>query len=250
MKWLIWLIIIIGSVNIVNAQQQVKVIDWDRSVAMLYSKFQRQHLYFNYGARQDIWGGWQRNYEHDKPGDFFCSSTSPRKLIDKSVCESIAGIYKDVMAISPDSLLINSMHWYSDTLHFKWLDSTEIRNEYFLRYTDQKFVYVISGWWPNFIKIYKAFPDNLHFGVDSLITEVNSILTKPLNIAKTQFSEVTDGKYYLIQGKINNYMVRCYNIKAYISGIDVAPSKNQPLMFSPWYSIIEITYYLNKDFIP
>jgi hypothetical protein len=243
-----FLILMIWGIS--SAEPNFKVIDWGSPILMLYDTFHRQHLYYNYGARQDTWGGWQRNYEHDKPGDFFCEIWSQPKQIEDSTRNRIYQAYYNLLAHFPDSSLFGNLHWYSDTLTFRWLDSTETRNEYFLRYTDEKYVYVISGWWPNFIKIFRAYPSNVRIGLDTLIVEINSLLKEPLKITKTQLSEISDNKYFLVQGINDNYMVRYYNIKAYISDLNMAYSKEQPPMFAPRYSIIEITYYLNKDFIP
>jgi hypothetical protein len=217
---------------------------------MLYTPFHRQHLFYNWGARQDTWGGWQRNYDHDKPGDFFCEIWSHPRQINDSTSNSIYRTYTKLFAHLPDSSLFRNLRWYSDTLTFGWLNLTEIRNEYFLRYTDQKYVYVISGWWPNFIKIFRAYPGSVRIGLDTLIAEINSSLIEPMKLAKTRLSEISDDNYFLVQGINDNFMVRYYNIKAYGKDLYIAHLKKQPVMLSPWYSIIEITYYLNRDFIP
>jgi hypothetical protein len=250
MKWSKYLIALIILAATSFAQQHYEVSNWDHSVAMLYDQFQRKHLSFNYGAAQYKWGGWQRNAEHKTPGDYFCPPESQPRLIDESTRKNISQSYFNILVNPPDTTFIRELHWYSDTLTYKWLNITEIRSEFFLRFTDGKCVYVISGWWPNFIKIYKAFPGNSRISLDSLIMETNALLKSPLNIAKTKFSDISDGKYFLVESKSNDFMVRYYNIKAYISDLYLAYSKKRPPMFSPWYSIIEITYYLNKDFIP
>jgi hypothetical protein len=231
------------------AQPNLELLEWGYTISMLYSDFQFRHLNFGDFAEMK-WGGWQRNSGHNKPGDYFCLPEAIPRTIADSTRSNIYQSYSNLIISRPDSALFNKLDWYSDTLTYKWLDLTEIRNEYFLRYTDQRFVYVISGWWPNFIKFYKAFPTNENIGIDSLLKEANLILKSHIKIPKTAFSEVSDERYFLIQGKSDDLMVRYYNIKAYLASFDAANSKEKPAMFSPWYSIIEITYYLNKDFIP
>jgi hypothetical protein len=227
-------------------------LDWRLRVSFGYSKFHQLHLHYGVALHQIGWGAFTRSLDPIKPGDYFADHLSQSKTIDSITLNSIVNEYQQHFRDLPIDLFKASLYWCSDTLHGPGKNKVVIRNEYFFRYTDGTCVYVLSGWWPNFIKLFKAYPGDNKLDINQLNKEISHFTKNESTLKRLVYSDTASAPFFLVQAHSDNFLIRHYNINAmHVEGREHGADLNQPPpMFAPRYSIIEITYYLNKDFIP
>ncbi len=225
--------------------ENLRIIDWKYRVSMIYEKPIYDLLDLDIFEKQSLWG-LSRGITAEKPGDYFSDIYFTGNTIDSLLADSIFTAYRDYINITIPIQLFDSIQLYIDS------STAGGRNEFFLRCADEKAVYALSGWWPKFIKYYVAFPKDTILSEKDLMADLSKIII---------FSDVTDSMcfsrrekrgYYLLKGIFKNIMIRNYKISAFSSeGRSEAPDLGQPPpMFSDWYNIIEITIYLDKEFMP
>jgi hypothetical protein len=237
---LIATLVITSSAN----SDSLYVIDWSNRLSVGYNPFYYEYLHFDMFSGRGFWQ--TRCVDPKSPGDYFSEPSADSSYFDTIVATDLMNNYKNLINLEIPMDLIKHTRWFSDTLH------GSDRTEYFLRYTDSHCVYVISGWWPKFIKYFKAIPRDLKLTQNELKTELKTILNNSKLIDSMKFRENSEENLYLLESTFSNVSVRNYKFVAkWYEGRSRAPDLGQPPpMFSDWYNIIEITIYLDKEFMP
>jgi hypothetical protein len=220
------------------------ITDWHFRVSFLYSYFHFDSLGYNMQGYQSLW---QTRGRYKKcPGDYFAEPGSIKYTYNKMLSDSVRNILIENVSFDIPVSLTDSIKWFRDS------SESGLRDDFFLRFTDQSHVYVISGWWPAFVKYFVAVPDSNIYTEKALIGEFIKIYKHPLPADSLRLKRASDSEYSLLKGTFRNLQIRNYNIKAFsIEGRSQAPDLGQPPpMFSDWYNIIEITIYLDKEFMP
>jgi hypothetical protein len=231
-------------ISIIEAVE-LKKIDWQYGFDVIYDPQVSSILRLGYFTSPQPWSdtrGWQK----EAPGDYFMEFCRGRMSIDSTLAESIATRYQAFFGID-----IPKEIFYGCSIPLDTAGSSE-RQEYFTRYTDGKYVYVISGWWPKFIKFYRATLGKSKLEPNQFKSQLRNMVKSDSVFKNTKLYMYENKEFYLLKGVENNLIAFNYNIEAsYYKGRSQAPDLGQPPpMFSDWYNIIEITIYLDKEFMP
>jgi hypothetical protein len=223
----------------------LQIINWENRVALDYGSGFNQHDRFGLLDIQSPYS-LTRGYRKDAPGDYFLEFYLSNKVIDSSFAETLIQKYSKHIYVLPHKQVMFKCNVPLDTI------GSSKRKEYFIRYTDGKYVYVISGWWPRFIQFYRASLGKFRFRQEQFKSQLLKLLRDGDTFSKAKMDMYSKDDFYLYKGVNGNVVVCNYNVKAsYYEGRSEAPDLGQPPpMFSDWYNIIEITIYLDKEFMP
>jgi hypothetical protein len=244
MKMLRYSIIIFVLSSSIMAQE-INLLDWENRVAIHYDSGIRSILRLGY-LSSPMPLSVTRTYHKEIPGDYFMEFCRGRMSIDSTLAESIATRYQAFFGLN-----IPKEIFYGCSIPLDTAGSSE-RQEYFTRYTDGKYVYVISGWWPKFIKFYRATLGNSKLEPNQFKSQLSNLVKSDSVFKNTKLYTYENKEFYLFRGVENNLIAFNYNIEAsYYEGRSEAADFGQPPpMFSDWYNIIEIAIYLDKEFMP
>jgi hypothetical protein len=240
------LIILLLLLSDLCVAQNYRILDWEFRLSILHDDPVYSYLDLDiYSRSSSPWGFW-RGMTKEKPGDYFDDIYAQETTVDSSVFKAVWDTYRKYINDSILGEVIYSTKWYTSSY------DSAYRKEYFVRYTDNKYVYVISGWWPKFIKFYKATPKDITLSESDVRNDLRVILKDKSLSDKFKFSMESEGDFYILKAQNENYMIRNYKISAsaYEGRQTGADLGQPPPMFSNWYNIIEITIYLDKEYIP
>lgn len=223
-----------------------RIIDWRLRVSFQYSYFHFDSLGYIMPGHQSLWGTRSNSLYKNTPGDYFAEPRCIKYKFNKTLSDSARNILFENILFDVPVSLTDSIRWFRDSSEFG------LRDDFFLRFTDQRHVYVVSGWWPAFVKYFIAIPDSNIYTEKALTNELKKVYKYPLLIDSLRFKRASDNEYSLLGGGFRNLRIRNYTIRAFaLDGRVQAPDLGQPPpMFSDWYNIIEITIYLDKEFMP
>ena len=186
-------------------------------------------------------------------GDYFFPPSAKYAAVEKTTIEGLVRAYNNSFKSPIPESLFYAVDWYD--LNGSYLSDHKLpdtsRYEFFIRCTDGNAIYVLSGWLPNFIKLYKAIPRDYKLSLIGLKNEIDSLIISPA-ANSFAFDSIFEGNHYLYKGRSSNIIIKNYNISAHRPDrlVKGHPIESTPAMYSDWYNIIEITVYLNKEFMP
>jgi len=244
-KFLVILVVLCAGIGIAEPGDY-RIIDWRLRVSFQYSYFHFDSLGYIMQGHQSLWRTRSHSLYKKTPGDYFAEPGSMKYKYNKALSASVRNVLFENILFDVPASLTDSIRWFRDSSEFG------LRDDFFIRYTDQCHVYVVSGWWPAFVKYFIAIPDSNIYTEKALTSELKKVYKYPLLIDSLRFKRASDKEYSLLDGIFRNLRIRNYTIKAFaLEGRSEAPDLGQPPpMFSDWYNIIEITIYLDKEFMP
>gem|GEM_PF-3229576 len=240
------IIIVLYAGNGFADSSDYRSIDWRCRVSFQYSYFHFDSLGYIMQGHQSLWGTRSNSMYKKAPGDYFAEPGSIKYECNKTLSDSVRNVLIENILFDVPVSLTDSIRWFRDSSEFG------LRNDFFIRFSDQRHVYVVSGWWPAFVKYFIAIPDSNIYTEKALANELRKVFKYPVLVDSLRFKRASDKEYSLLSGGFRNMRIRNFTIRAFaFEGRSEAPDLGQPPpMFSDWYNIIEITIYLDKEFMP
>lgn len=179
------------------------------------------------------------------PGDYFVSPHGAAEVsIPETTKEEIrASLLSTINSRYFDDYLLDSLRGYT----FQLGGEDQPRGEYYIRYSRNDTIFVISGWLGKFISFYRAVPGHKKYSFDDLQKAIAQLIAIGIEIPHEAYEKSSRDNPYFIEyiDREKIVRVRCYHISEIVRFDEQANN-----FITDPYTLIEITRFIDKETMP